>query len=137
MDDIKRKNKMRKKEEAENRLNLNEIDESPEEEEIKVGIIETPEQLIPKMVTPLLEPVTQIKVSFAKFVQLVATHDFEKILQAKGEEEIVISSNLLADLANAHPDNTEEDKKKFPLFFVGGLIIGIILTYFLVKYLKF
>src|SRR3989339_902183 len=66
-----------------------------------------------------------IKVPFSKFVQLVAVHDFEKILDKYAEEQIVLSTSLLTDLANSH--EPEEKESKIPLFFVVGVIFGIVL----------
>lgn len=71
----------------------------------------------------------KVKVRFDKFVQLVAMHDFEKVLDKSGDEEVTVSTNLLTDLANAH--NGREDRK-ISYVFVAGLIIGIVVTYLLV-----
>lgn len=77
---------------------------------------------------------SQVKVPFDKFVQLVATHDFESILDKHPNEEIVMSTSLLTDLANAHEEQETEDQSKLPLFFVVGLAIGIVITYLLIKF---
>lgn len=71
----------------------------------------------------------KVKVRFDKFVQLVAMHDFEKVLEKSGDEEVTVSTNLLTDLANAHNGSSD---RKFSYVFVAGLIIGIVVTYLLV-----
>lgn len=78
------------------------------------------------------EPSSQVRVSFGKFVQMVASHDFERVVDKYGDEDIVMSTNLLTELANAH-EEVEEDSR-VPLFFIVGLGIGIVITYLLVKY---
>lgn len=84
--------------------------------------------------TPPLDPLSnagnKVVVSFAKFVQLVANHSFIDIVDKNAEEEVIVSGNLLTDLANAH-DKTKE--KRMPLMFVAGLVIGIALTYIILK----
>ena len=67
-----------------------------------------------------------VKIHFAKFVQLVANHSFIDIVDRNAEEEVIVSGNLLTDLANAHDRSRE---RKMPLMFVAGLVLGIILTY--------
>lgn len=67
-----------------------------------------------------------VKIHFAKFVQLVANHSFIDVVDKNAEEEIIVSGNLLTDLANAHDQARE---RRMPLMFLAGLVIGIILTY--------
>lgn len=74
----------------------------------------------------------KVKVRFDKFVQLVATHNFDEILEQNKDEELVMSSNLLMDLANAHEDNDTD--KKTPTIFVIGLALGVVFTYILFKF---
>lgn len=73
-----------------------------------------------------LVPKDTIKVRFGKFVQLVANRDFAEVIDSHADDEIIMSSNLLTDLAGAH-DRREE--KKIPLVFVVGIVIGVVLTY--------
>ncbi len=74
------------------------------------------------------EPKDFVRVKFAKFVQLVASHDFDEVVQNNANEDVVLSSNLLTDLAGAHD---EREEKKVPLVFLIGLAIGVVLTYIL------
>lgn len=78
------------------------------------------------------EPSDKIKVKFEKFVQLVATHDFGGVLKKYGDEDIVISSNLLTDLASAH-EEVETHPTKIPVWIISGVIIGIIITYIILR----
>ena len=76
-------------------------------------------------------PASKVKVKFDKFITLVATHTYEDILKRNADEDVIISTNLLTDLANAH-DETHSDKK-LPLLFAFGLIIGIIATWLILR----
>ncbi len=69
-----------------------------------------------------------IKVKFEKFVQLVATRNFVDVLEKNKNEDLIMSSNLLTDLAGAMEEKTE---KKTPIIFLVGLALGIALTYLL------
>lgn len=71
-----------------------------------------------------------VKITFARFVQLVANHSFIDMVDKNADQPVIVSGNLLADLANAH-DRTSE--RRLPMMFVGGLVIGIVITYLLVK----
>lgn len=71
-----------------------------------------------------------VRIQFGRFVQLVANHSFIDIVDKNAEEEVIISSNLLTDLANASDRGRE---KRMPMIFVAGIVIGIVLTYIIVK----
>jgi len=77
-----------------------------------------------------VEPKELIKVKFAKFVQLVASRDFLSVLEKNQDEDIIISSNLLTDLAGSVD---EKGEKKVPVVFLIGLAIGVVLTYILIS----
>ncbi|MBD3270848.1 hypothetical protein GF376_04965, partial [Candidatus Peregrinibacteria bacterium] len=72
------------------------------------------------------EPKEMIKVKFDKFVQLVATRDFWQVMERNKNENIILSSNLLTELAGAVD---EKGEKKTPVIFLVGLAIGVIVTY--------
>jgi hypothetical protein len=78
----------------------------------------------------IANPKELIKVKFGKFVQLVASRDFLEILEKNKDEELIMSSNLLTDLAGAVEEKSE---KKTPVIFLIGLAIGVIITYFLIS----
>lgn len=73
----------------------------------------------------------RVKVKFDKFITLVATHTYENILRKNADEDVIISTNLLTDLANAH----EEPKgdKKIVVIFAVGISIGIVLTWLILR----
>lgn len=75
----------------------------------------------------------RVKVKFDNFVQLVATHNFEEVMQKHGKEDLILSTNLLTDLANAHEERSGENKK-LPIFFIAGVIIGVVITYLVVRF---
>ncbi len=77
------------------------------------------------------EPMDKIKVKFEKFVQLVATKDFLSILEKNKDEDIIMSSNLLAELASAVE---EKEERKSPVIFLVGLAIGVIITYLFISH---
>lgn len=79
------------------------------------------------------EPGEKVKVKFEKFVQLVATHDFEEVMKRNAEEDIILSTNLLTDLANAHEEEQGQGKK-LPIIFIIGIIIGVVLTYLVIRF---
>lgn len=80
------------------------------------------------------EPGEKVKVKFEKFVQLVATHDFEEVMKRHAEEDIILSTNLLTDLANAHEEEQPESGKKLPIVLIIGIIIGVVLTYLVIRF---
>jgi len=76
-------------------------------------------------------PSDRVKVKFDKFITLVATHTYEDVLKENADEDVVISTNLLTDLANAH----EEPKgdKKIVIIFAVGLAIGVVLAWLILR----
>lgn len=76
-----------------------------------------------------VEPRDFVKVKFTKFIQLVTSRDCADVVDANPDEEVVMSSNLLTELAGAHD---EREEKKIPLVFLVGLAIGVVLTYILI-----
>lgn len=78
-----------------------------------------------------IEPSEKVRVKFEKFVQLIATHNFQEVLKKNPEEDVILSTNLLADLANAHEEPKGE--RKVPVALSIGILIGVALTYLLFK----
>lgn len=74
---------------------------------------------------------TKVKVKFEKFANLVVTHAYEEIIDEHRDDDVIISTDLLADLANAHEEPSD---KRIPLMFVLGGVIGVIITWFLISY---
>lgn len=75
------------------------------------------------------EPKEQVKVSFSKFVQLVNSHDCDNVIKNHPDDPVILSSDLLAELAGTHD---EKEEKKVPLVFLVGLAIGVVITYILI-----
>jgi hypothetical protein len=77
----------------------------------------------------------QIAVKFPKFIQLIATHEFEEIMEKHNTEEVIISSDLLVDLAGSNAFYEDNSDNRFSFIFIGlilGLVIGAIVFLFLV-----
>lgn len=72
-----------------------------------------------------------VKVKFDKFASLVAMHASKELMEECRDEDVIVSTNLLTDLANTGGDKGES--KKMPLIFLIGIILGIVLTWFLLK----
>jgi hypothetical protein len=77
-------------------------------------------------------PASKVKVKFDKFITLVATHTYEDILRKNADEDVIISTNLLTDLANAH-EESNEGGKKLPFLFVIGILLGVAITWVILK----
>jgi len=54
-------------------------------------------------------PKDTVRVKFVKFVNLVASRDFREVIEQNANEEVIISSNLLTELAGSQ-DRVEERK---------------------------
>lgn len=67
-----------------------------------------------------------IKVRFGTFVNLIANRELEEVFDANADQQIIMNSNLLTELAGSK-DRRED--KKIPLVFVVGIAIGVVLTY--------
>ncbi|KKR05416.1 MAG: hypothetical protein UT33_C0011G0127 [Candidatus Peregrinibacteria bacterium GW2011_GWC2_39_14] len=73
-----------------------------------------------------------VKVKFDKFVQLMANHDFKSVMDKHANDDLILRTNLLTDLANAH---TEEKKNmNWSVVFAVGIVLGIIAAYILFKF---
>lgn len=77
-----------------------------------------------------MKPHDKVKIKFDKFVNLVATHAYEDIFEKHTDQDVIISTDLLADLANAHE---EKPDKKGPMVFIGGILLGLVLAWILLK----
>lgn len=127
-----------KENEPEFRIDRVEKDEDPEKEVCSVeenfddgtlggGISTVP---LDELENAALKPHDKVKIKFDKFVELVETHDCEEVFENHMDEDIIISTDLLADLANAHE---EKPDRKVPFIFVIGILLGIGLAWILLK----
>ncbi|MFH1533824.1 MAG: hypothetical protein ABID64_02740 [Nitrospirota bacterium] len=78
-----------------------------------------------------LNPRTRVKVKFDKFVNLIASHAYEEVFDQHVDDDIIVSTDLLTDLANAHEEKSD---RKMPVIFLVGIILGVGLTWLLLKY---
>ncbi len=77
-----------------------------------------------------LNPHTKVKVKFDKFVNLIASHAYEEVFDQHVDEDIIVSTDLLTDLANAHEEKSD---RKMPVIFLVGIVLGVGLTWLLLK----
>ena len=71
-----------------------------------------------------------VKVKFDKFASLVEAHATEELIEQCRDEDVIVSTNLLTDLANS---GKSDDKKKIPVIFLIGIVLGIAVTWILLK----
>ncbi len=71
-------------------------------------------------------PSKYVSITFDRFVQLVAQHSFLEVVEANRHEEVIISTNLLTDLANSRRVHSSS---KGNMLVVAGVVLGILLGY--------
>lgn len=69
-----------------------------------------------------------VKITFDRFVTLVANHSFSDVVEVNKDEEVIISTNLLTDLANSR---RFVPSTRVPLMILGGILLGILAGYFI------
>jgi hypothetical protein len=105
---------------------------SLKEEEFIVHHIEEEEPDIKgTIVDKIPHAAEKVTVKFGNFVNLVANHDYDSILANNKDEEVIMSSDLLSELANAHEQGEE---KRIPAIFIIGVVLGIVITYILLTF---
>lgn len=92
--------------------------------------IEFEKKAIEEEVSPSVSPNASnyVKITFDRFVTLVANHSFLEVVERNKNEEVILSTNLLTDLANARRFSP---RTRGPLMVIAGLAFGILLGYFL------
>jgi len=122
--DLRGKNKS----DAEFRIGeISENEAEPEDMKVVGKVHPVPESELDKIDQSLTG---KVKLKFDKFVSLVASHAYEEIFEKYKEEDIIIGTDLLTDLANAHEEKSD---KKMPVIFIGGLVIGGIIMWVLLR----
>lgn len=101
-----------------------------DEAEFKIGHVEKADEPLPQSVGAAGEPHDKVRVKFDKFVNLISTHAYEEIFDKHQDEDVIVSTNLLTDLANAQEEKSD---KKLPFIFLIGILIGIGVAWFLLK----
>lgn len=80
------------------------------------------------------EPATvndKVKIHFSALVRLIASHNFDKVLERRSDDEIILPADLLADLASDHDEPTTN---YMPFIFVGGVVAGAVVSYLIFKF---
>jgi hypothetical protein len=77
-----------------------------------------------------LKASAKVKVKFDKFVHLIVNQGSEEVLDSYVDEDIIVSADLLTDLASG---KEEKKDRKLPLIFAFGIFLGILVTWFLLK----
>lgn len=126
-------------------INLRSSDDRDDDAEFKiehieedVAVVREEEQVIGNVETvsvgeaeeTALNPHTKVKVKFDKFVNLVASHAYEEVFEKHIDEDVIVSTDLLTDLANAHEEKSD---RKMPVIFLVGIILGVGLTWLLLR----
>jgi len=118
-------------------INLRDTDNVDEEPEFQIEHIDEDEAPASDFGTPVSEPERvassphdKVKIKFDKFVDLVATHAYEDIFERHADEDVIIGTDLLADLANAHEEKSD---RKGAMIFVFGIALGIALAWIFFK----
>ncbi|MEK9166865.1 MAG: hypothetical protein AAB836_01035 [Patescibacteria group bacterium] len=103
----------------------------PDEEQINMPFTrkEIKPEEVKKEGTTGINASSYVKITFDRFVTLVANHSFIEVVEKNKNEEVIISTNLLTDLANARGISP---RKMGPFLFAGGLLLGGIIVKFLV-----
>ncbi len=69
-----------------------------------------------------------VKITFDRFVTLVANHSFLDVVERNKDEDVILSTNLLTDLANARRFSPST---RGPVMVLAGIVVGVLLGYFL------
>ena len=73
-----------------------------------------------------VNPSDYVKITFGRFVTLVANHSFFDVVENNKDEEVILTTNLLTDLANA---KRFAPKARVPLMVLFGLAVGFLFGY--------
>lgn len=109
------------------KMDVTPVNENAESDESDQLVEDFVDEYMPNEVEDL-PPKDTVRVKFGKFVHLVANHDFKEVIAANKDEDIIMSSNLLTELAGSHDSRGE---RRIPLVFLVGIAIGVVLTYIL------
>lgn len=72
----------------------------------------------------------KVLIKFPKFVHLIVMHNFESVMEKHADEDVVITTDLLVDLANAHDDIESATPWGY---IVLGVMFGVIVAVFLMQ----
>lgn len=72
----------------------------------------------------------KVLIKFPKFVHLIVMHNFESVMEKHEDQDIVITTDLLVDLANAHDDV----EATLPWgYIILGVMFGVVVAVFLMQ----
>lgn len=82
-----------------------------------------------------MKSTNMVRVRFDKFLTLLSKYEYEAMLAKFTTQEIIITTDLLADLANPPEDSDAvAEEKKFPYWIlVGGIVLGVFLSWLIFK----
>jgi len=134
--DLRKKNVSKKAEPKKEDVILE--DEADDKPEFKISHVEDEQEENREYVSPVteeeissLKASENVKVKFDKFVNLVASKVNPEMLEKYMDEDVIVGTNLLTELASAEKEDKEN--KKVPLMFVLGILIGVGIAYILLK----
>jgi len=104
---------------------ISHVEESPQEEN-KTYVSPVSDDEISE-----LKASDNVKVKFDKFVNLVVSKADAEMMEKYMDEDIIVGTNLLTELASVQKEDKEG--KKVPIMFILGILIGIGLAYILLK----
>ena len=71
---------------------------------------------------------------FEKFVQLVATHDFEEVMKQHADDDIVFKQQSFDRSCERASRGRAKARSEAPIFLVVGVIIGVVITYLILRF---
>jgi|GEM_PF-1528210 len=114
------------------------VEDEDEKPEFKISHVEDEKEEDREYVSPVtddeisaLKASDNVKVKFDKFVNLVVSKADAEMMEKYMDEDIIVGTNLLTELASTQKEDKES--KKVPIMFILGILIGCGLAYILLK----
>ncbi len=118
-------------------INLRDDDSAEEDAEFRISHIDDEEEpskhsepSFQKVGHDAVNTSTMVKLKFDKFVTLIASRDSEDVFDKHMDEDVIISAELLTDLASTAD---VKEGNKTPFIFLVGILLGIAVTWILLK----
>jgi len=133
--DLRKKSPIKKSEPKKDQVIVEDDEDKPD---FKISHVEEENEENREYVSPVtseeisaLKASDNVKVKFDKFVNLVASKVDAEMVEKYMDEDVIVGTNLLTELASAEKEDKES--KKVPLMFVLGILIGVGIAYILLK----
>lgn len=133
--DLRKKSPSKKSELKQEQVIVEDEEDKPE---FKISHVEDEQQENREYVSPItddemsaLKASDNVKVKFDKFVNLVVSKADADMIEKYMDEDVIVGTNLLTDLASVEKEDKES--KKVPLMFILGILIGVGIAYILLK----